>query len=211
MATPGPPVPPASPSGSAEDRARAVQCLSTAIAYEAGYEPLEGQQAVAEVILNRLRNPIFPKTVCGVVFAGADRRTGCQFSFTCDGSLLRRRMPDRVLAATKAIAEAAIDGLNPARVSGATWYHADYVSPYWAPSLVRVAQIGAHIFYRAPGLGDRAFVAGAVLPTGEPRIAALGGFGSTTTASVTVAAVKSAPQVFAPWGLSVASLTAPAR
>jgi spore germination cell wall hydrolase CwlJ-like protein len=190
------------------DRARAVQCLATAIAYEAGNEPLEGQQAVAEVILNRARAGVFArdpataKTVCGVVFAGSERRTGCQFTFTCDGSL-RRHLSDRMIAATRLVAEAAIDGRNPSRVSGAAWYHADYVSPYWAPSLVRVAKIGAHIFYRAPGLGDRMVGPGVYNAKGEPVIGAL----AAATAAVVVAAKSSAPAAavappaFSLWGL----------
>lgn len=188
-----------------EDRTRAIRCLTAAIAYEAANEPVEGQQAVAEVILNRLRSPIYPKTVCGVVFAGSERRTGCQFSFTCDGSL-RHRFGARVLAATGAVATAAIDGLNPGRVSGATFYHADYVKPYWAPSLVRVAKIGAHIFYRARG-GASDALPGAVVPVGEPMIAALPHVpagGAMVTADPVVATPVVAPvesKVFAPWGL----------
>lgn len=133
-----------------EDRDRAVECLTLAVAHEAGYESLEGRQAVAEVVLNRMRDPAFPKTVCGVVFAGSTRRTGCQFTFTCDGSL-RRTLPASVVAAARAVAEQAIDGQAPLHVSGATHYHANYVKPYWAPSLTRLAKIGAHIFYRSRG------------------------------------------------------------
>lgn len=186
-----------------EDRARAVQCLAAAIAYEAGFEPVEGQQAVAEVVLNRARAGPFPRTVCGVVFAGSTRRTGCQFTFTCDGSL-RRRLPDRVMAAARDVAEAALDGRNPTRVSGAAWYHADYVSPYWAPSLVRVARIGAHIFYRAPGLGDRLIAAGALRPVGEPVIAALASVAAPAAAAVVRSASAPAPgpaPTFSLWGL----------
>ena len=70
---------------SGEDRARAEQCLTQAIYYEAGFEPEEGRAGVAQVVLNRLRHPAFPKSVCGVVFQGAQLATGCQYSFTCDG------------------------------------------------------------------------------------------------------------------------------
>lgn len=189
-----------------EDRARAAQCLAAAIAYEAGFEPVEGQQAVAEVILNRARAGPFPRTVCGVVFAGSTRRTGCQFTFTCDGSL-RRRLPERVMAAARGVAEAALDGRNPARVSGAAWYHADYVSPYWAPSLVRVAKIGAHIFYRAPGLGDRLIAASAFRASGEPSIAALASVALPAAAAVasgardTASTTRQPAPVFSLWGL----------
>lgn len=189
-----------------EDRGRAVQCLATAIAYEAGFEPAAGQEAVAEVILNRARAGPFPRSVCGVVFAGSERRTGCQFTFTCDGSL-RRRLPARVLATARAVAEAALEGRTPTRVSGAAWYHADYVSPYWAPSLVRVGKIGAHIFYRAPGLGDRGATAQAFKASGEPVIAALAVLGRLPDAAG-VAPVRSytmpppPPPAFSLWGLS---------
>jgi spore germination cell wall hydrolase CwlJ-like protein len=135
---------------SSDHRAQAVDCMTSAILYEAGFEPREGQEAVAEVILNRLRNPAFPKTICGVVFQGSNRRTGCQFSFTCDGSL-RKIMPAEVAARAREVATKAVDGELVAHTSGATYYHADYVMPYWAPTLVRVAAIGRHIFYRQPG------------------------------------------------------------
>lgn len=183
-----------------EDRSRALQCLSTAIAYEAGFESVEGQQAVAEVILNRLRNPNFPKTVCGVVFAGSERRTGCQFSFTCDGSL-RRQLPDSVLARTRSVAKAALEGINPMRAPGATHYHADYVSPYWAPSLVRVMKIGAHIFYRLPALADQGAIMRAYRPVGEPLIDALGPAPSLPSGSLAQADAPASP-TFAPWGLT---------
>jgi spore germination cell wall hydrolase CwlJ-like protein len=209
LATPAVAATDPAPATSAEDRARAVQCLATAIAYEAGNEPVEGQQAVAEVILNRARAGVFArdsavaKTVCGVVFAGSERRTGCQFTFTCDGSL-RRRLPERMMTATRAVAEAALDGRNPTRVSGAAWYHANYVSPYWAPSLVRVATIGAHIFYRAPGLGDRLIGPGVYSARGEPVIGAL-----TALSAAAVAAKPTAPPAatapapaFSIWGLT---------
>ena len=190
----------------AEDRARAVQCLTAAIAYEAGFEPIAGQEAVAEVILNRARSGPFPRSVCGVVFAGSERRTGCQFTFTCDGSL-RRRLPARVLTAARTVAEAALDGRNPSRVSGAAWYHADYVSPYWAPSLVRVAKIGAHIFYRAPGLGDRPATARGFSASGEPVIAALAVLGRLPDAAgvvraATAPAAAHATPAFSLWGLA---------
>lgn len=192
------------PPSPAEDRARAVQCLATAVAYEAGFEPDAGQQAVAEVILNRVRTPLFPKSVCGVVFAGSERRTGCQFSFTCDGSL-RRRMTQAVMARAQAVAEAAIDGRNPQRTGGAAWYHADYVYPYWAPSLVRVVKIGAHIFYRAPGMVDRPGAGAALTPGAEPVIAALKdvplGPGQTAAPAAAVAKAEP-PKAFTLWGLS---------
>lgn len=129
---------------------RALTCMAQAIAYEAGYEPLLGKQAVAEVILNRTHNPIYPASVCGVVYQGSERPTGCQFTFTCDGSL-RRRLPDRVMDEARQVASDALDHRLPTIVSGAINYHADYVLPYWAPTMLRVTRIGRHIFYRPFG------------------------------------------------------------
>lgn len=131
------------------DRRRALLCMTQAVYYEAGLEPMVGRRAVAQVVINRLRHPAFPKSVCGVVYQGA-REPVCQFSFVCDGSLYRRP----VLGAWKEaerVAAAALDGYVEKSVGAATHYHADYVAPYWAPRLAKIAQIGAHIFYRWPG------------------------------------------------------------
>ena len=131
------------------DRRRALLCLTQAIYYEAGFEPIEGRRAVAQVVINRMRHPAFPKSICGVVYQGS-RQPVCQFSFVCDGSLYRR--PE--LGAWKqaeSIAAAALDGFVEQSVGAATHYHADYVAPYWAPRLAKLAKIGAHIFYRWPG------------------------------------------------------------
>jgi Cell Wall Hydrolase len=128
----------------------ALACLTAAIYYEAGYEPLQGQRAVAQVILNRVRHPAFPKSVCGVVNQGSERSTGCQFSFTCDGSLARKPNP-AVWDRARGVAIAALGGSVEPSVGQATHYHANYVVPYWAKTLVKVKTIGAHIFYRWPG------------------------------------------------------------
>jgi hypothetical protein len=147
------------------DRRRALLCMTQAIYYEAGFEPLEGRRAVAQVVINRMRHPAFPKSVCGVVYQGA-RDPVCQFSFVCDGSLYRQP----VLGAWKEaerIAAAALDGYVDKSVGAATHYHADYVAPYWAPRLAKIAQIGAHIFYRWPGMwGSTAAFTGRYI--GEP-------------------------------------------
>lgn len=132
------------------DRQMALDCLSQAIYYEAGFEPLEGRRAVAQVILNRLRHPAFPKTVCGVVYEGASR-PGCQFSFACDGSLHRGAPAAGAWREARQIAEQALAGHVAKSVGQATHYHTDYVAPYWAPKLTKIRQIGAHIFYRWPG------------------------------------------------------------
>ena len=137
----------------ASDRQLALQCLTQAVYYEAGFEPVEGRRAVAQVVLNRLRHPAFPKSVCGVVYEGSTR-PGCQFSFTCDGSL--RRAPSAA-AWDRAgqVARAALAGEVERSVGLATHYHTDWVAPYWAPKLAKVTQIGAHIFYRWPGSWGR--------------------------------------------------------
>jgi spore germination cell wall hydrolase CwlJ-like protein len=137
-----------------EDRARAVGCLTMAVYYEAASESAEGQAAVAQVVLNRLRHPLFPKTVCGVVFQGSNLSTGCQFTFTCDGSLARRPSPVGWKRASE-IAERALDGSVMKAVGEATHYHTMWVVPYWQPTLVKLTQIGAHIFYRWSGEAGR--------------------------------------------------------
>ena len=131
------------------DRRRALLCMTQAVYYEAGFEPLQGRRAVAQVVLNRLRHPAFPKSICGVVYQGA-RDPVCQFSFVCDGSLYRRPALGAWHEAER-IAAAAIDGYVEKSVGAATHYHADYVAPIWAPQLAKIVQIGAHIFYRWPG------------------------------------------------------------
>ncbi|WP_309662849.1 cell wall hydrolase [Sphingomonas sp.] len=142
-------------------RARALDCLTSAVYYEAGSEPADGQRAVAQVVLNRVRHPAFPGSVCGVVYQGSTRATGCQFTFTCDGSLARRPSTDGWVRA-RTIAAAALAGAVYAPAGYATHYHADYVVPYWASSLAKNAVVGAHIFYRwAGGWGQpAAFIKG---------------------------------------------------
>jgi hypothetical protein len=138
----------------AQDRERALTCLSQAVYYEAAGEGVDGERAVAQVVLNRMRHPGFPASVCGVVYQGADRSSGCQFTFACDGSLLRTPVPS-LWARARKIAEDALSGHVFAPVGHATHYHADYVLPYWADSLDKSVQIGRHIFYRLPSvLGD---------------------------------------------------------
>ena len=152
--------------GSDLDQRRALLCLTQAVYYEAGFEPLEGRRAVAQVVLNRLRHPAFPKSVCGVVYQGAGGRV-CQFTFVCDGALYRAPELGAWRQAEN-IARAALAGYVEATVGEATHYHADYVAPRWAPMLAKVAQIGQHIFYRWPGgWGQPAAFTGRYI--GEPR------------------------------------------
>lgn len=132
------------------DRLRSIDCMTAAIYYEAAIEPTEGQRAVAQVVLNRLRHPAFPKTVCGVVFQGSERSTGCQFTFTCDGSLARAPSKSGWARARK-VAEEALAGKVYKPVGWATHYHTNWVVPYWSGSLAKLANVGAHIFYRWEG------------------------------------------------------------
>lgn len=135
---------------SIETRGRALECLTSAVYYEAAQEPADGKRGVAQVVLNRVRHPAFPNSVCGVVFEGSTRATGCQFTFTCDGSMARAPIPD-LWNRARSIAAAALSGYVYAPVGFATHYHANYVVPYWASSLTKTAVEGAHIFYRWQG------------------------------------------------------------
>ena len=137
-------------TGSADARAKALRCLTQAVYYEAAFEPGEGQMAVAQTVINRMRHPGYPKSICGVIYEGAARSTGCQFSFACDGSLAREPVP-ALWANAEAVAKRALSGFVFKPVGVATHYHADYVSPYWAPTLVKLRQFGQHVFYRWTG------------------------------------------------------------
>jgi spore germination cell wall hydrolase CwlJ-like protein len=148
---------------SALDQARELDCLAQAVYYEARGETPAGQAAVAQVVLNRVRHPSFPKSICAVVFQGAQTGRGCQFSFACNGSTHGGRESgawDRA----KRIASRAFDGQVMADVGNATHFHVISVAPQWA-GLMRVAQVGAHVFYR---FGGRAGAPQAF--TVEPRL-----------------------------------------
>jgi spore germination cell wall hydrolase CwlJ-like protein len=131
-------------------RAQALECLASAVYYEAGSQDDNGERAVAQVVLNRVRHPAFPASVCGVVYQGSTRPTGCQFTFTCDGSMYRQPDAEGWKRAYR-IAEAALSGYVYDPVGYATHYHANYVVPYWASTLAKNAIVGAHIFYRWAG------------------------------------------------------------
>ncbi|HEX8526788.1 cell wall hydrolase [Allosphingosinicella sp.] len=132
------------------DQMRSLDCLAQAIYYEAGNESEDGQRAVAQVVLNRVRHPSWPNSVCGVVYQGPMRPGGgCQFTFTCDGSLARRPGGAAWFQARR-LASDALAGRTYAPVGLSTHYHANYVFPAWAPRLAKTTAIGAHIFYRLP-------------------------------------------------------------
>ena len=139
------------PARDVADTRQAVRCLAQAVYFEAGFQPVEGQRAVAQVVVNRVRDRDFPKTVCGVVYEGWRRRTGCQFSFVCDGSLWRRPPTHDELASAEQIARDALGGHVMTAIGTATHYHSWRVDPAWNDTLVKTAQIGDHIFYRWPG------------------------------------------------------------
>lgn len=134
-------------------RERATRCLADAIYYEAATEPLEGRRAVAQVVLNRVRDPRFPKSICGVVYEGWASNAGCQFSFACDGALNHPPSPAAYRSAM-AIAAEALSGRVEPRAGWATHYHTTRVAPDWR-GLVRVGQIGSQIFYRWAGAQGR--------------------------------------------------------
>lgn len=136
-------------SGKGEDLARANDCMAAAMLYEAGDDPL-GQYAVGQVVINRARHAAFPKSICGVVFQGAERATGCQFTFTCDGALSRRYS---AAAWTRAQSHARqmLTGSIAAEVGLATHYHTNWVRPYWSDTLSKIAIVDTHLFFRWPG------------------------------------------------------------
>lgn len=129
------------------------QCLAEGIYFEARGESAAGQAAVAQVILNRVRNPAYPDSICGVVYQNDHWRNRCQFSFACDG------IKDRVNSReswnlAKEVATAVTAGkIWFKEVGSATHYHATYVNPRWAHTMKRVGKIGLHIFYRTYGGG----------------------------------------------------------
>ncbi|WP_133162166.1 cell wall hydrolase [Hyphococcus luteus] len=125
------------------------KCLAQAIYYEARSEPRIGQLAVADVVLNRVKSPVYPNSICGVVFQGSERRTGCQFSFTCDGSM-QARLNKRKWKEAQDLSGAVLAGVRAPVSRNATHYHASYVSPHWANTLTPTATIGTHKFYKFP-------------------------------------------------------------
>ena len=151
------------------DRLRALRCLTQGVYYEAALESTEGQEAVAQVILNRVRDPNYPNSICGVVFQGAERTTGCQFSFTCDGALSQAPV-GWAWTRARSVAERALAGHVATKVGTATHYHADYVHPWWSPTLAKITQIGAHIFYRWKGAAGDSGAFRQVYASREPRI-----------------------------------------
>ncbi len=131
----------------AEFEERERRCLSTAIYFEARGEPVRGQIAVAQVILNRVRSPQFPQTICGVVYQGQMQK-GCQFSFACDGHTDMPRDNDQWALAQDIAKQVTSGQVWLPEVGYSTYYHANYVRPGWVNSMSKIDSIGNHIFYK---------------------------------------------------------------
>lgn len=157
--------------GDAGERERAARCLTDALYYEAANEPVEGQRAIAQVVVNRVRDPHFPRSVCGVVYQGWERKTGCQFSFVCDGSIVRRHADPVAWARLRPIAVAALSGYVDEDVGTSTHYYATYVKPNWVRSVAKVADIGKHVFCSWKGKAGQASALTASYLGGEYAIA----------------------------------------
>lgn len=190
----GPAAKPFFSSGVGLSHGRALDCLAQAVWYEAANESEAGQRAVAQVVLNRVAHPNWPASVCGVVFQGSERSTGCQFTFTCDGSL-SRRAGGASWARAQTIASEALSGKVYAPVGHATHYHTLWVNPYWAASLDHVGTIGAHRFYRNRGRGGEKAAFTMAYAGFEPSVSGRMSAGGTAAAPVAEAAL---PVTYAP-------------
>lgn len=176
-------------AGNAMQLDRARDCLAAAMIYEAG-DDSDGQRAVGQVVLNRVRHPAFPKTVCGVVFQGSDRQTGCQFTFTCDGAL-NRQYSGAAWNRARAMAQLELNGLVDKRVGLATHYHTDWVVPYWSDTLDKLAAVETHLFFRwKGGWGTPAAFRSHVNPD-EPMIAKLAAYSPAHGPGAPLAALAS--------------------
>ena len=131
---------------------RERRCMTTALYFEARSEPEKGQIAVGQTVMNRVRSPDYPDTICGVVYQGSHRRTGCQFSFTCDGKVDKPNNKTQ-WERSKRLANDVLEGkVWMKSIGSATHYHATYVKPRWRRKMSRLKQIGRHIFYKSPNI-----------------------------------------------------------
>ncbi len=133
--------------GNSKFRSQEYRCLSEAVYYEARSETTSGQKAVAEVVINRVKSKHYPNSICGVVYQGAERTTGCQFSFTCDGSTMREPDGKSWIRSQEIAALTLMNGVKPL-TNSSTHYHTVDVNPKWAPHMRFTKQIGYHKFYR---------------------------------------------------------------
>lgn len=141
---------------SGKGRAKAEKCIADAIYFEARSEPVRGQIAVAQVVLNRALSGFYPNDVCGVVYQNAHRHLACQFTFACDGIRDVVTETDHWSRA-KTISTDILDGkLWLPDIGKATHYHASYVRPYWVRSMRKHEKIGLHTFYRPREWGNGA-------------------------------------------------------
>lgn len=184
---------------------RAAACLAAAGWYEAGSDEL-GQRSVMQVVLNRARHPAFARTVCGVVFQGSERTTGCQFTFSCDGAL-KRTPSDVAWKRALALAQVMLAGQVYAAVGNATHYHTDWVVPYWADSLTKLTKVRTHIFYTWRGYWGTPRAFGSGSGGGEPTVAALARLSPFHLGAPDITPV--APEDVPPIALTLAPTTAP--
>lgn len=182
--------------GDEASRIRAVDCLAAAQLYEAG-DDADGQRAVAQVVINRLRHPAFPKTICGVVFQGAERVTGCQFTFTCDGALSRTPSPAAWQRA-RDLAERMLGGAIDPRVGLATHYHTDWVVPYWSASLDKITAVDTHLFFRWKGYWGTPPAFRVAQGGAEPEVAKLAFLSPAHRAAPRTADAQSGERTYAP-------------
>ncbi|WP_052071834.1 cell wall hydrolase [Sphingopyxis sp. MWB1] len=214
------------------DRERAHYCLTAAIYYEAASETDDGMRGVAQTVLNRVRHPSFPNSVCGVVFQGSQRAGVCQFTFSCDGAMARKPSRDNWLRASR-VASAALGGAVFPKVGLATHYHTTAIWPRWGKSLVMTNIVGAHIFhrwrgrwgmpdaFRAPYPG-REPVPGPYMPVAQ-QLAILKGQGAAALSTPAASAIESSaatlpasgpaplPAAIAPQDRAAGSSPAPAK
>jgi len=138
-----------------DGRAHAEKCLSEAIYFEARGEPFTGQEAVAQVVMNRVFSGYYPHDVCGVVFQNKNRHLACQFTFACEGKDLSRIDEPDMWEQAQKIAKDELDGkIWLADIGHATHYHAYWVHPSWVHEMVRLYRLGVHTFYRPRAWGD---------------------------------------------------------
>lgn len=183
-----------------EANARDLECMTEAVYFESRGQPLAGQQAVAQVVLNRTRHPAYPKTVCGVTYQGRERGS-CQFSYACHPRAMRRESVDYRVA--REVAQAALDGSMQDVVGTAVSFHARRLNPGWG-GMIRVSTIGDHVFYKFSGAkGSSANFTSTPQPS---RASNVGSLGSALMAAVkrpihavvTTPAVKTATPLPAP-------------
>ena len=136
-------------------RAKAEKCIADAVYFEARGEPLRGQEAVAQVVMNRVFSGRYPNDVCGVVYQNANRHLACQFTFACEGKDLSRIDEPDMWEQAKHIAKDTLDGkIWLSEVGHATHYHAYWVHPSWVHEMAKLYKLGVHTFYRPRAWGD---------------------------------------------------------